>query len=65
MPSPRLAGHFLWWDGKACDPTGRAHHGTGHAHCECGERSPELPSNRARKQWHREHKDALRAGMEG
>ena len=29
--------------------------------CECGERAPTLPSDAARKRWHREHKEAVRA----
>lgn len=28
--------------------------------CECGLRSEVLPSNNKRKQWHREHKEAIR-----
>lgn len=34
---------------------------TGRALCECGAESPVLPSTAARKRWHREHKDAIRA----
>jgi hypothetical protein len=30
--------------------------------CRCGEVSPPLPSTRARKQWHREHKAEVLAG---
>jgi hypothetical protein len=29
---------------------------TGRGECSCGERSPVLESNAARKRWHREHK---------
>lgn len=34
----------------------------GFAVCSCGEESPVLPSNGRRKQWHRDHKEAIRAG---
>lgn len=34
---------------------------SGRALCECGAESPVLPSTAARKRWHREHKDAIRA----
>lgn len=54
--SRRLAGHGLFWGGKADHPTGRAYCGLGPALCECGERSPDLPTNNARKEWHRGHK---------
>jgi hypothetical protein len=34
--------------------------GAGRALCECGKKSPVLPSTAARKRWHRQHKDAVR-----
>jgi hypothetical protein len=62
----RLAGHELPHEGKATkkerrnfapQQTGLA---VGHTYCSCGARSPELPSDNARKRWHREHKDEIR-----
>lgn len=39
---------------------------TGHAVCSCGEASPELYTNNARKRWHRNvHKPAVRADAQG
>lgn len=35
--------------------------GFGHGVCLCGAISPHLPSSTARKRWHAEHKDAVRA----
>jgi hypothetical protein len=61
--SPRLAGHGLRWEGRWYDiASGRTFNGPGYARCSCGTRSPDLPSTTARKRWHREHKDAVRAG---
>lgn len=33
--------------------------GEGRARCSCGKDSPLLPSTRARKQWHRDHKNDI------
>lgn len=55
-----LDGHELRGEGRVWD-YGRWINGTGRATCGCGEKSPELPSTNQRKQWHRDHKDAVRA----
>lgn len=56
--SPSLTGEaiakrwpFLWHDGR------------GVGACSCGAKSEPLPSNAARKRWHREHKQAVVAGV--
>lgn len=51
-------GHALRFEGRCPSPHDRSRlwNGTGHGRCECGGRSPELPSTAARKRWHREHK---------
>ncbi len=59
----RVRGHGLRREGRAYDAqgcyTGR---NTGHAVCECGIVSDELPSTAARQRWHREvHKAAIAA----
>lgn len=63
----RLAGHAMSWEGQALDSTGRFadrnSRSAGRTRCECGQWSPELPSNGARKRWHREHKTAVRTGL--
>lgn len=33
---------------------------SGRAKCSCGELSPDLPSGRQRKQWHQDHKEAVK-----
>lgn len=67
MRSNRLAGHELPFEGKAtrkerksfaAKQTGEQ---VGHTYCSCGERSPELPSDNARKKWHRDHKNDIRS----
>jgi hypothetical protein len=78
-PNRLLPGHALHWEGgphaapgSACCPDlldrpyriGTAGTGDGHALCQCGETSPHLTTNRARKQWHREHKAAVRAAAD-
>lgn len=51
----RVAGHTLRNEGQAYDAAGwRTRIGVGR--CSCGEESPVLDSNAARKRWHREHK---------
>ena len=72
-PSTRLAGHDLLDEGAAYVKDGRhsrraRNYGTGgegRAKCLCGELSPVLPSGTTRKQWHREHKAAIRAQQAG
>lgn len=63
--SERVRGHALEWEGAAMvwwdDGEGgghwRGYHGAaGAARCTCGGRSPDLPSDGARKRWHRRHK---------
>jgi hypothetical protein len=56
--------HGLMFEGAPFTANGqRANIGTsgvGHARCWCGEQSPQpLPSGRARRAWHRDHKAAL------
>ena len=61
-----LKGHSLRFEGQAlyggpnmgC-PTGK--NGRGQGRCSCGEWSPVLGSSYQRKQWHRQHKDEIRA----
>lgn len=52
----RLVGHRLPNGGRI-----EAEHGIGEAVCECGAASSSLGSVRRRRQWHRDHKDAVRA----
>ena len=61
----RLAGHALRSEGKPCEPVPgggwcRRRGWLGRALCECGERSPDLGTDGARKRWHAEHKQAVR-----
>lgn len=59
-----LKGHALLYEGAAYDDRGkpmRYDTGIGRAKCECGEMSDQLPSRNQRKDWHRAHKDAIRA----
>jgi hypothetical protein len=64
----RLPGHELMWEGKL-NPNFHRHayewNGPGKTRCSCGHPSPHLPSTAARKRWHREHKDEIRAGRTG
>lgn len=55
----RLAGHELRNEGRVYDGIHLVREGA--SRCSCGEWSPLLPSSAARKRWHREHKDAIRA----
>jgi len=58
--STRLPGHGLRAEGKVGGLYGNEKIGS--AVCECGERSPELASDSARRRWHREvHKPEVRA----
>jgi len=71
--NPRLSGHALHTHGSAYQPSpGRpgswipvwgSQSGVGL--CQCGETSPPLESDDARKAWHRGHKDALRGAFDG
>lgn len=64
--STRLAGHGMPYEGQALAMrTGgvevrRDQRTAGQTRCECGEWSPVLPSNGARKRWHRDHKIQVR-----
>ncbi len=62
----RLSGHVLPYDGRL-QVAGRLADGdanaSGRTVCSCGEESPLLPSTNARRQWHRDHKDRIRAEM--
>lgn len=70
MTAPvRLAGHALVNEGAAHERRTvhidtvvfvRTRARTGFAVCSCGEQSPVLPSTGRRKQWHRDHKAAIR-----
>ena len=71
--STRLAGHELLNEGAPYTKHGRNSYpartgygtgGKGHGKCSCGALSGWLESGSKRKQWHREHKDAIRAEME-
>jgi hypothetical protein len=72
MASTRLTGHALQHEGK---PYGAGHlvkwrrvygSSTGVALCECGQTSPVLESDAARKRWHRDvHKPAVRGAPGG
>lgn len=61
-----LSGHVLRGEGNPYDAAGRPSSDWRHgrAKCSCGALSDPLPSSRQRQQWHREHKDAIRAGAE-
>ena len=63
MKNTRLAGHSLPLEGRV-QMGGRLlgnGNGTGRARCSCGEESPLLPSTRARRAWHRDHKNDIRS----
>jgi hypothetical protein len=65
MQPNRLVGHELRWEGRLDNYVyARNRNGEGSTRCTCGALSPVLPSTAARKRWHREHKDAVRARME-
>jgi len=61
----RLAGHGLRHEGRHWTAAGYVSGGMAPGVCECGAKSPELPSAAARKQWHRDHKADIRAGGDG
>jgi hypothetical protein len=67
-PTGRVPGHGLRAEGRPCEPDGYGRGGyvlrrgfLGRALCECGERSPDLDSNAARKRWHVQHKEEVRS----
>ena len=52
-----VTGHGLVRGGAPFTAEGRSATGrTGHGRCSCGETSPVLESNAARKRWHADHK---------
>jgi hypothetical protein len=68
MSANRLAGHGLVAEGAAFASVGvRSYWGSdpGMALCECGTYSPRIKNRAQRKQWHRDHKDDIRAGGDG
>lgn len=61
--SGRLAGHGLRNEGRVYDAANQRV-AAGSSRCECGESSPELPSQAARQRWHERHKERMRAQAE-
>ena len=61
----KMTGHALKREGKAYAPTEHGWEATSSALgvglCQCGDRSPVCTSDRQRKKWHKNHKDALYA----
>lgn len=62
MKPNRLAGHTLHSEGRLFDLHGYPQC-CGPAVCSCGATSGNLHTAAARKRWHREHKDAVRADL--
>lgn len=60
----RVPGHTLRYEGQPFGPDGRKtmYSVVGSGKCSCGELSPPLESNNARKRWHAEHKAAVIGG---
>lgn len=48
-----VKGHTLYREGQSVNLEGVS---KGMGACSCGARSPKLTSNRARQQWHQQHK---------
>lgn len=66
--STRLVGHGLRYEGSAFEREGlraRDFSGPGMALCECGTYSPLIKNRAQRQQWHKDHKDDIRAGGDG
>jgi hypothetical protein len=61
MQPNRLAGHYMLREGRLNYGMDGWPNGPGSVPCACGEKSPVLPTTAARKRWHGEHKDAVRA----
>lgn len=58
----RVSGHTLLHEGDAYNEDGKRkmyRPKLGHGKCSCGEVSPLMSSNGARKRWHRLHKVAI------
>ena len=58
----QLAGHGLQHEGRV-PHTWDYGSGEGVAECACGAQSESLPTTAARKRWHEQHKDAIRAQL--
>lgn len=58
--SNRLAGHTLPHEGRLGPTSEWGSNCAGATACSCGEKSPFLESTRARRDWHRTHKDQVR-----
>lgn len=70
MRRTALRGHALRGEGNAYvrgdeEPWIRARGWDGHGLCECGEVSPSLDTNNARKRWHAKHKNEIAAIQAG
>lgn len=73
VKNPALPGHALAHGGVPVDEHGqtlerangwhRSTAGPGRAMCQCGLISPELSGPTRRSNWHRQHKDTIRAGI--
>jgi hypothetical protein len=63
MRSNRLAGHTLPNEGRINGLSVGYSQCCGPAVCSCGAESEVLHGANARKRWHREHKDKIRAGL--
>ena len=61
----RLTGHGLWHEGRIWTGLRYSSCATGVGRCECGAQSPPLANATKRKQWHRDHKNDIRAGGDG
>ena len=55
----RVNGHGLRHEGRYWNGWTYVSGGMAPGICECGAKSPELPTAVARKRWHREHKEAV------
>lgn len=58
-----LKGHGLRHEGRHRTSAGYVAGGMAPGKCSCGEKSDPLPSAAARKRWHRDHKDKVRAAQ--
>jgi hypothetical protein len=62
--STLVAGHGLRHEGRYWNGLAYVSGGMAPGRCTCGDRSEPLPTGAARKRWHREHKDEIRAQRE-
>ena len=63
MKANRLAGHTLRDEGRVRGGGFLVFVSEGVGRCSCGATSKVLHSDGARKRWHRQHKDEVRAAM--